>query len=567
MSTVPTWRIAIASWMLLMAGMPAARAQFSTPLPAPSTVGREVYGVDPQVPVRKPDVNVPTGAPGLQVPPDLMERKVTFHQVVVEGATAFTGQELEPLFAPLLNKTVAFPEVVAAVNRVSARYEESGYVFFNVILPQQDFSGDKLRVVVIEGYISNVEIQDGIKSEAVRARIASLVGKLVGRHPLKRSDLERQLLLAADTPGASLKAGVKADPSGKLGAVDLVIDGTFERFTPIAQVDSFDITAGSSVNLRAGVIGRSLLLGGDQLELRYVASLPWDRLQLGDVRYSLPVGTDGGRLEFIGQGVWQRPPTTVNGIPVDLLGRSLLGRMQYSQPILRGMKTSLIGIAAVDVIEVNYTLLGANVPGDSLRVLRGGMSATMADDLDGVWAATLLGSVGVNVFNAAAPSRVDSAPTFTKLNASLQRFQTVSPTVTVVAKTSLQLTSNNVPASEVFSFGGRDFGRAFDIASSVGDQGVAVSGEVRYAPEWLRFARQFADPQLYVYGDYGHLWSNNASNLPFFADGASAGAGLRLRVLDKATGEFEVGKVVAGQVAFATEPQPWRFSFRLGVTF
>jgi hemolysin activation/secretion protein len=286
------------------------------------------------------------------------------------------------------------------------------------------------------------------------------------------------------------------------------------------------------------------------------------------VRYGLPVGTDGGRLDFIGQSVWQRPPTTFNGQSVDLLGQSIFGRVQYSQPMLRGLKLSVIGIAAIDVIEVDYHLQGTNIPGDSLRVLRGGASATYADDFDGVWMGTVLGSVGLGVISATSPGRPSATPDFLKLNVTLQRSQAIiGTTLTAIARATAQVASATVPTSEVFGFGGREFGRAFDVAASVGDQGVAVSGELRYAPEWLAFAKPTVDPQLYVYADYGRLWADNPVNAPFFAEGASVGGGLRLRLFDRAAGVFELGKVVAGQVAFSSDPQPWRFSFRVGTTF
>ena len=148
------------------------------------------------------------------------------------------------------------------------------------------------------------------------------------------------------------------------------------------------------MNFRLGGIGRSLLTGGDQLEGRYLFALPWDRLQLFDVRYGLPIGLDGGRLSFLGQAVWQQPPATFNGQSIYYQARSLLGRIQYSYPIVRHLGWTLMALGMLDVIDVDYNIAGIGIPGDSLRVLRGGVTTTFRDGWKGTWGAAALASSG-----------------------------------------------------------------------------------------------------------------------------------------------------------------------------
>ena len=391
---------------------------------------------------------------------------------------------MQPLFAPVLNRRVLFSEVVAAINRITALYEKGGYVFYAVVLPQQDLGGDTLRVVVLEGAISEVEIE-GIEQEKVRQRIHDVLAPLLGRRPLKRAELERRLLLAADTPGVALHASAKPDPGGNPSLVTLVIGGSFERFVPIGQLDSFQTTPDTAVAFRVGALGRSLAFGGDQLEARYIFALPWDRLQLFDVRYGVPIGVDGGRLGFLGQAVWQRPPTTINGAPIDYLARSLLGRMQYSYPVVRSLKWTLVGFVMADVIDVDYTLAGIGIPGDSLRVLRGGSSTVFSDEWKGQWSASALASVGLDIASAAANNRFSAGPSFLKANFYLDRLQPFGSGISAMLRGTAQVTTGTVPAAEVFSVGGRDWARAFFVSESFADRGAAVSAELRYAPDWL----------------------------------------------------------------------------------
>lgn len=544
----------------------AATAQTGPPPslpPAPSVVGREVLDSDPSAPRRpKPEIAVPGGA-GLAVPDELARREVFFRNIVIEGATAFDALTLQPLFAPVLNRRVAFSEVAAAVNRVTALYEKNGYVFYSVVLPQQNLDGDRLRVVVIEGTISAIEFGDGVASEKLREHIRALMAPLVGKRPLRRADLEKRLLLAADLPGIALRASAKPDGSSPDRAV-LVLDGTYERFSPVAQIDSFQTIPDTSVNFRVGGIARSLVVGGDALELRYLSALPWNRLQMVDVRYGIPIGNDGGRLDLLGQAVWQRPLTKLNGQTIDFLGRSLLGRVQYSHPFVRRLEWSLMGVAMLDVIEVDYTLLGVGIPGDSLRVLRTGAIASLKDGLDGVWSGSLLGSFGLDVAGAAANGRFGASPSFAKLNLTLERLQPFGGGFSALVRATGQAATGTVPSSEIFAYGGREFGRAFNVAEAVGDHGASILGEVRYTPDWLRLPPKIAEPQLYVFADHGWLWAASALNPPFFPQGSSVGGGVRVRAYENWGAQFEVAKVVGTpQVG----DRALRASIRLGTRF
>jgi len=548
---------------------PLARAQSAgqgaiTPAPvaSPSVIGREVMQEVPQRP--RAEIEVPP-AGGLTVTPELANREVEFAHVTVAGATAFGAPDFAPLLAPILNRRLRFAEVVAALNRIAQLYEKGGYVFYSLALPQQDLDGRELKVVVIEGSVSGVEVQDGITSPAVRGRIAALLGKLQGRKPLKRSELERQLLLAADTPGVALHASARPDPSAA-DKVVLVVGGTFERFEPVAQVDSFSTVPDTSVNFRLGGIGRSLLTGGDQLEGRYLFALPWDRLQLFDVRYGLPVGLDGGRLSFLGQAVWQQPPATFNGQSIYYQARSLLGRVQYSYPIVRHLGWTLMALGMLDVIDVDYNIAGIGIPGDSLRVLRGGVTTTFRDGWKGTWGAAALASVGLDLAGAETANRFSAMPSFFKLNLALERTQPLGKHFTFVARAVGQVTSGTVPAAEVFSYGGREFGRAFNLSESFGDRGAAVSAELRYAIDWIDFLKDKADPHLYVFADHGWLSSVDPRNAPLFTQATSAGGGIRVIGFKKYTAELEFAKALDAP-PIDVDAWPWRVSVRVGTTF
>lgn len=544
----------------------SASGQLPTALPAPSTIGRDALPVEPAPPRRRPDVDVPDRST-LEVPADLRDRRVTIRQVSVEGSSVFSAADLDPVFAPVVNREVAFAEIVAAINRLAGRYADAGYVFYNVLLPQQDFGDGRLRVIVVEGAVSRIVVGQGVESASVRNRLNRVLAPLVGLKPLRRADLERRVLIANDIAGVTLKVGTVADGAAGPGAVALVVDGAFERFSPIVQADSFRTTADSTVNFRVGGIGRSLLFGGDALEARYIVAVPWDRLHLGDLRYSVPVGVDGGRLGFVGQAVWQRPPTTLNGLPASLLGRSVLARAQYSHPLILRRTTSLVGFATFDVVEVDYELQGIHIPGDSLRVLRAGGSGAISDDGGGVSSASVQLSFGLDLAGARTGGRAVAHAGFAKLNASVEHRRPLGSEFSAIVRATAQAASTSLPVSEAFGFGGRQYGRGFVASEALGDHGFAASAEIRYAPHWLDALKPIVGSYLYAFVDYGRLWARDSRNALFFAEGVSGGGGVHLQLFDKVSGEVEVARILAGRTSASATPRPWRFAFRVGSIF
>ena len=99
-------------------GASSVRAQQSPPVAAvpaaPSVVGRDVIGVEPGTPRHRPEITVPNSLES-KIDPALLTRDVEFRHIAIDGASAFTAQQILPLFAPILNRRVKFSEVVAAV--------------------------------------------------------------------------------------------------------------------------------------------------------------------------------------------------------------------------------------------------------------------------------------------------------------------------------------------------------------------------------------------------------------------------------------------------------------------
>ena len=140
-----------------------------------------------EVPQRpRAEIEVPP-AGGLTVTPELANREVEFAHVTIAGATAFGAPDFAPVLAPILNRRVALRRGGGGAEPHRRALREGR---LRLLQPRPAAAGSRRPRAQgrrVEGSVSGVEVQDGIKSQAVRERIAALLGKLRGRKPLKRS--------------------------------------------------------------------------------------------------------------------------------------------------------------------------------------------------------------------------------------------------------------------------------------------------------------------------------------------------------------------------------------------
>ena len=118
------------------------------------------------VPNLPADAYRPQAAP-LQVPdpgaaqaqPLTMGTKVTINNVQIEGGTIYPLKELAANFQPLLGHETSLAEWIEATRAITRRYQQDGYLLSYGFLPQQSFNNGVARVVLVEGYIKDYQLQ------------------------------------------------------------------------------------------------------------------------------------------------------------------------------------------------------------------------------------------------------------------------------------------------------------------------------------------------------------------------------------------------------------------------
>ncbi|MBP7002429.1 ShlB/FhaC/HecB family hemolysin secretion/activation protein [Amaricoccus sp.] len=240
-----------------------------------------------------------SGAPGLDAPPGSDRLSITLSGVTVEGGRPELAAEEAALEARLVGGPVAVSDLFAAARALEAAYADAGFVLVRVTLPPQELrDGGRLRLVLVDGFIERIDA--GQLPAAVRGRTEAVLAPLVGERGLRLPEIERQLLIAGDTPGVALRSTLSAgdQPGGTVLTVEA-------RYRPVTGFVSLDNTLASDLGrwtLGLGLDANSLLGHGETFYLRafgypgfgddgFFGSDPLQRiLAVGVVA---PIGTNG----------------------------------------------------------------------------------------------------------------------------------------------------------------------------------------------------------------------------------------------------------------------------------
>ena len=124
-----------------------------------------------------PQVNI--AAPNPQQLP--LASLVYLSGVQIEGGTVYEFAEIAELFTHLLNRTVTLKDILAVTERITQRYQNDGYALSYAYLPQQNILSGEITVVLVEGYVSQHEMQGDIGP--VMDRIKAMVQPILRERP------------------------------------------------------------------------------------------------------------------------------------------------------------------------------------------------------------------------------------------------------------------------------------------------------------------------------------------------------------------------------------------------
>ncbi|MGL4285922.1 MAG: ShlB/FhaC/HecB family hemolysin secretion/activation protein [Phreatobacter sp.] len=508
---------------------------------------------------------IPEG-PGLEAPPGAERLNVRLRDVVVEGGLPAMAAATRAITAPLADRTVNAAEIFAVARALEVAYARAGYGLVRVILPAQRIvNGARLRLVVVDGFIERIDVQ-GVP-EAVRGRIAALLGALVGERGITLALIERKLLLASDTPGTILRSTLTA--GGTPGASVLVVEAKHRIVTGQLTIDNTLSSALGRVNSGIGVELNSAAGAGEQLYLRasgypnggdhgVFANEPLNRsLAAGLV---MPLGLDGLTFNLEATNTRATPRAAANGLGSTSSFDRLSARLRY--PWIRSRDFTLGSELSFDAQEERVSVitpLSAPISLDRLRIVRVSGDLLWLSPWGGQVTGRVTGSFGINGLGArsaqdATPllplSRQGIDASFQKLELSLGYNQQLIEHLAVDLRARAQTSFGQPLArSEQMGLASLTGLSSFDSGTFQGDAGYVVRGEIQ-SPWQMAIPSGFVVIAPYLFGAYGAVRIERPTVLEAAnIHGASYGLGIRMGGAP-AGGQSPIG---LSQVSFSLE--------------
>ncbi|WP_084397566.1 ShlB/FhaC/HecB family hemolysin secretion/activation protein [Henriciella aquimarina] len=418
---------------------------------------------------------------------------------VAEAAEPFVGQALTR------------DTLEALVDALSDAYRKSDVALFTLVVPEQDFTNNKVRILVAEGYVQQV-ILSGDLTSGEQALIAAHADRVQEGRPTSRADLERNLLLLDDTPG--LKVTEKVINGTKPAAVRLRLDAEQKRTDFSVGYDSRTTRLIDQGQVSGKAVGYGLFRAGDQTRLDLAASTDFDASRYAGLQHSTPIGTNGTRATAGAARLESYADDT------GISGDAELYSLALSHPFIRSSKRNLRGILTLDALNSENAAFGSLLATERTRALRGTLSydRTKPNRYTGI---SLKVSQGLDVLDARISQPVGTLD-FLKAEASLKLVQRIAKQYYLRFNARGQWTDDPLPANERFSVGGPNYGRAFENGLINADTGASALVEAAYRP--LRKGK-FSKSEVYAFVDHSTV---DFANRPIpSADLGSAGFGIR----------------------------------------
>lgn len=501
-------------------------------------------------------------APAVRAPSGAEKYSFNLQSVEVEGATVYSREQLETHYQSLIGQNITVADVFTFAAAIETRYRSDGYVITRVIVPEQQIDNGKVRLLIVEGFISDIRY-DGDISPA-RAQVDALLSSLRMQKPINIAAIERSLLLANDLQGIQVHGTLEPSATER-GAATLIVEATRETADAGITIDNRN----SPFNGRNEVLLNGSLNSfgpnADTLSFGAKSAFPYRREHLWQLGYEGHFGGDG--LTAGATALMANSQPGLSLAPLDPDSEVYSGALNTSYPLIRSRLQNLRIDTAFEYNNLNTDIVGEKYTRDRLRVLRLGLDYDRTDD-SGINAGRATLSQGLDIFGASNGdsqylSRPDGRSDFTKLNLQLARVQLLPGDFSIALSAAAQWTSQSLLASEQIGLGGLDFGRAYDTSEVSGDKGVDGLVELRYSPaiatDWIR------GTQFFAYYDLGKVW-NNDDEIPDTQSLASAGAGVRVRLPQNFSASVEVAQPLTHDIA-SEEGRPTRVFFSLSTHF
>ena len=463
----------------------------------------------------------------------------------IEGATAYPHAELEQLYSEFLQKEVTLAQVYDFAAEIQRMYRRDGFFLTRVILPPQTATEGRLRILVIEGYISDIHLQGDIGP--VKKKAEQYLSHVLGEKPIKLETLERALLLVRDLPGVDVD-GILKPAANTPGAAQLVATLERKSYEGFALVDNIGTSFTGKWEIAAGASANSFSALGEQVSVTGLLSDPHkgvdgddENQKVGQLSFSFRPGSHGQYVELLGSYGDSNPGQDISELDFD--STELLLSVTGGYPFIRSRQLNVSAELGFDYINSDTDIFDdVKFSRDRLRVLHLTGTTDFRDRWRGATVASLGIRQGLDVLDASNSndeflSRPNGSGTFTSLQASASRLQAITGPYAAFLSIAGQYSFSDLLADEEFGVGGMSFGRGYDPEELSNDDGIGFTGELQFTQPTKQWPLE--SYQLFAFYDLGAVWDHSSRQSSSLS---SSGAGVRVWAAQDTSMALQVAK-------------------------
>lgn len=435
--------------------------------------------------------------PKAAIPQD--EQCFAVEHIDVTGSKLISESELEDIVGAYRKRCLGKNGINQLMQTLTARYVSQGYITSRVYIPAQDLRSGTLKLVVVEGEVESVSINNN--SSADRRKLWWAMPLRWGDH-LSLNDIEQGLDQLNRVPSAS--ATMKLWPGQTTGASHIqILHKTDDEYRGHIAIDNATQYGRLMKNMRLSASADNLIGINDSSTVTLITSKNSNALSFNT---SFPFR----RWRFDASHSYSEYLTVLPG-PSDLFGRSYTTTLQAQYLVVRRGPRQLNAQMSLARRRSERALLGVDLSPQQLIPLRGALNYTQNAPW-GYLTAELGWVRGLSILNATQDP--DNLPK----GAPQAQFDKVDANVTVVLPLSASLSWQSIIAgqyskdglysSEQINLGGSDSVHGVPSAIISGDQGfywrntlnitpVRFWSQPTHAWRWLRHTK----PALFL--DHG----------------------------------------------------------------
>lgn len=486
----------------------------------------------------KPGTIIVPGSPAIEIPKGAEEASFVLKDVQINGATAFSADELASFYRDMIGKKITVADAFKMAGKIELKYRNAGFVTSRVVVPPQQIDNGQFRIQVVEGFISDVVVQENVGS--AKAAITRLLSPLLKTAPVSIKELERRLLLANDLAGMTVRGTLKPANDAPGGSV-LLVEAERKAVDASLSVDNRNSPYVGGEQWKSVAKWNSFGPNADQLTFLGQVSSPLKRAWTVSGNYQ-GMFSDNGQTFGMGTTYSQsKPGLELNSLRVE--SKTFSQTFSTTYPVIRSRLQNLRLSGEYEYRRVNTDLLDDPFNRDRMHIVRAGLSYDLTDSFNGITAVRATLHEGLPIFDATDKgdkhaSRSVADASFTKATVDLTRVQQLPKNFSLLLTATGQYSHDPLLSSEQLALGGANYGRGFDDSAFSGDNGWATSLELRYTPDLPKLFPHGV--QLYTFIDRGQVW--NVHGYHDHTDLASAGGGVRVNVTKNVYASLELAR-------------------------